>query len=256
MHGHGHHDGESQDDGHGGDVGLKRRIAGFLDNHWVELCVLALVLADVALVSVEAGIDADLLCIGGKQVPFGSPAGEHLIASGHGSGGGHNLFALRRQLRGGGAFLPDLVELWRDPGKRPDVLVCEGFGSHRVQHLLHTCHSFSIAILCIFSVELLMKLWAIPGFADNPWHRLDMVVVFLSLFVDTAVMAYIESHPVSHRQREQIDCLMVLLVFSRIWRIVRIAHGLYEFQEKNTERVEVEIEKRLHESRVHEPSTT
>lgn len=308
---------ESEEEGGGG---VKGKVRAALDNHWLELFVLVLVLVDVGLVTVEAGIDHNLFCIGGKVVPYGSPAGEHMdLSHGHEHGGDHGHgHALLSASEGWTNFLSvspagqnlltdsaadrhsvtrrkgrrvrpvadssfnvvDLQELrhpvdnethehpaddGREPKKfethlhepapgahgeehahhegehpLPRVLVCESKDSHRVHHIMHTCHFWSIAILLFFAVELLLKLWAFPGFLDDPFHRLDMFVVFSSLLIDTLVIWYIQTlkeegtEDAAHKQ-QQADLISGLLLITRFWRVVRIAHGLYEFQEKKHE---------------------
>lgn len=301
--------------------GVKRSVARFLENPYIEICVLLLVVVDVILVSVEAGIDSNILCVGGREVPYGSPAGKHIL---HGNGHGHDhsflgvdllegdpasssfsspqqalssLVALQLSSRSGGALgTTDLasgsttaarqifgaglrpaskqevhlhgenltplhaehIKTDEHPKSREggeghghshgqvgdheatDVLVCEGRESHRVEHLVHTCHLCSIAILVVFCVELLLKLWLVPGFLYNGWHVLDIVVVFSSLLVDTVVMWYIASMEDSASHREEADVVAILLMLSRTWRVVRIIHGLYEFEEKREELKEQE----------------
>jgi len=295
---------------------LKHSVAEFLENHWVETVVVALVLVDVALVTLEAGLDSQLLCIGGKVVPSGSPAGEHLQVVGHGhehsllslgltggstlaaaasrmfgelaragaagwpllpallmrgaggpaeaaasaeradtaAGGaperaellaaGARRGATRRTMSSGGSLVTESIdpqkvhdEHRRSAGghgeKMPDVMVCEGPEGHTVHHMAHTCHFWSIVILCIFSVELVVKLWAIPGFWHHFLHKMDIVVVFSSLFIDTVVIWYIEQES-SVRKRKahksEVDVVTGLMMLARVWRVVRIVHGLYEYQ--------------------------
>lgn len=121
----------------------------------------------------------------------------------------------------------------------PDVLICEGPQGHTVHHVVHTCHSWSVAILCVFAAELLLKIWVIPGFLQDPFHKLDCAVVFLSLLLDTVVMWLIDQmkkdQAARDKSRREIDLVAALLLLSRAWRVVRIVHGLYEFGNKESE---------------------
>eukprot|EP00929_Paragymnodinium_shiwhaense_P039444 TRINITY_DN206_c0_g1_i1.p1 TRINITY_DN206_c0_g1~~TRINITY_DN206_c0_g1_i1.p1 ORF type:complete len:401 (+),score=67.08 TRINITY_DN206_c0_g1_i1:162-1364(+) len=369
---------------HGADHGegrtLKQQVGVFLENHWVETFIIALVFCDIFLVATEAGIDASLLCIHGKEVKYLSPAGQHLEVGHHGGHGGASFLgftdssamatqsatalavsqltwnlvsntvaglpslpalvlrgtnlvgfiaaeppvtaepafapgpqgadARRRQTphspkkqhrrhqdriigeehgeeqlsHGDGhdaaASLEDAEGSSDDSGPhggsgaegshggsgakgslgaheahgvtlaaQPDVLVCEGAEWHTTEHLLHTCHFWSITILVIFMIEILLKIWCIPGYLDSAWHKLDCTVVTLSLIVDTVVIWYIEeqrkedqasgmgaeANIKARANREQAELIQGLLVASRVWRIVRIVHGLSEHHRKSQE---------------------
>jgi len=325
-------------------TGAKATVRRYLENHYVEIGVLVLVLLDIAFVAMEAGIDFGVVCIRGKEVPHGSPAGAHLVHQhggepGHGHRPSHSLLLgegsllspesavlglaahmfsrhspgpalmqwiagdraaptlLRSQAMsapshvtavraGSDSFLgstertsasaasaevqPDHTkhELTNDDGHDaevheheqagsgghqhegshdhdaghsdpPDVLVCEGHHGHTVHYIVHTCHFWSIVILCIFAVELILKTWSIPNFLADPWHKLDCAVVFLSLVTDTLVVYLIENMKSTEREKEEREgtmyTLIALVLLSRCWRIVRIVHGLYEFEEKRME---------------------
>lgn len=325
--------------------GTKATVRRYLENHYVEIGVLILVLLDIAFVAMEAGIDFGVVCIGGKEVPHGSPAGAHLV---HQHGGEPSHGHTHSLLLGEGSILspesavlglaahafsrlsagPALTQ-WmtgdratptlrrshamstplhvravhadsdsflgvtdrmsastpsvevqpehakhnsaKDGGhpaqvhdheqagsheggvhqqegshdhdeghsEHPEVLVCEGHHGHTVHHIVHTCHFWSVVILCIFAVELILKIWAIPNFLADPWHKLDCAVVFFSLLTDTLVMWLIESMKSTDKEKEEREgtmyTLMALVLLSRCWRIVRIIHGLYEFEEKRVE---------------------
>lgn len=134
-------------------------------------------------------------------------------------------------------------------GDQPNVLVCETAEGHNAHHILHNCHTWSIIILLIFAVEIILKIWSVPNWLKSFLHKLDCTVVFLSLAVDTIVMWYIEEErqrmvasgdaegaaKQSHEQREQAEFIQGLLIASRIWRVVRIFHGLFESHLKSQE---------------------
>lgn len=354
--GHGDEDEHEEDD-------TKHNVAEFLENHWVESFVVFLVICDIILVAIEAGIDGGVLCVNGKVVPYGSPAGEHLAQ--HGGHGGASSFLVTSSLgiasqsvvsttasriamdlfsftATGLPSMPMLLlqydaatnvgaammkPIKADPefngepargivaGQRPneyyqdqaeqqaegeshrsggghhvesaphhaaeghesahgahgaagahgdggheghggghhslpeEVRVCETPEGHTAHHILHTCHTWSIIILCIFLVEIVLKIWVIPNYLANPFHKLDTAVVVLSLLVDTVVMWYIENerqkaHAAgggeaadadSNQKKKQAEIIQGLLIMSRIWRVVRIAHGLFEQHHKQQE---------------------
>lgn len=284
---------------------VKSGIHRALENSWLELFILLLVFVDVALVSVEAGVDYQAICIHGEVVPYGSPAGEHLVHDEHGhasllgKGMASNALSLPRAVRQRGSALdvedfgirlqPEHGPIWDQVGDRAGatagmflsgataaqaeltqhapveasvtehqasfhvpaatgeshshgtpVLVCEGPEGHEVHHIVHTCHFWSVAILCIFTAELALKIWVIPGFLEDPFHQLDCFVVILSLLVDTLVMWLIESmkeddEEAMDKGQRELDIVAGLLLVSRLWRVVRIVHGLYEFSSKEEE---------------------
>eukprot|EP00747_Dinoflagellata_sp_TGD_P163267 gnl/TRDRNA2_/TRDRNA2_181759_c0_seq1.p1 gnl/TRDRNA2_/TRDRNA2_181759_c0~~gnl/TRDRNA2_/TRDRNA2_181759_c0_seq1.p1 ORF type:complete len:319 (-),score=56.94 gnl/TRDRNA2_/TRDRNA2_181759_c0_seq1:267-1223(-) len=122
----------------------------------------------------------------------------------------------------------------------PGALVCEDRYGHEAHHIVHHCHIWSIAILCIFVVELSIKLAANPPeFCGNPFHVLDFVIVVLSLVVDTFVMWYIHEHAEQMRDKTaDVETIMVLLICCRIWRVVRIVHGIFEITHSHHEHTE------------------
>eukprot|EP00747_Dinoflagellata_sp_TGD_P027194 gnl/TRDRNA2_/TRDRNA2_132456_c1_seq1.p1 gnl/TRDRNA2_/TRDRNA2_132456_c1~~gnl/TRDRNA2_/TRDRNA2_132456_c1_seq1.p1 ORF type:complete len:376 (-),score=73.76 gnl/TRDRNA2_/TRDRNA2_132456_c1_seq1:97-1224(-) len=109
-------------------------------------------------------------------------------------------------------------------------LVCEDRYGHEATHLAHQLHMWSIAILCFFVIELSIKLALNPKeFCTNAWHVLDLVVVVLSLIIDVFVMWYIaENAETLRNKKDEVEMIIVLLIICRIWRVVRIVHGIFE----------------------------
>eukprot|EP00747_Dinoflagellata_sp_TGD_P206603 gnl/TRDRNA2_/TRDRNA2_80294_c0_seq1.p1 gnl/TRDRNA2_/TRDRNA2_80294_c0~~gnl/TRDRNA2_/TRDRNA2_80294_c0_seq1.p1 ORF type:complete len:416 (-),score=64.97 gnl/TRDRNA2_/TRDRNA2_80294_c0_seq1:223-1470(-) len=129
----------------------------------------------------------------------------------------------------------------------PGALVCEDRYGHEATHIVHQCHIWSIVILCIFVVELSIKLALNPKeFCGNPFHVLDLIVVVLSLVVDTVVMWYIsENFDTMKDNQAEIEVITALLIICRVWRVVRIVHGIFEIthnQAHKQEHIEHEIE--------------
>jgi len=218
-------------------TGLKNKFKHVLNQRWVEVFILVLVLLDVIFVSIEGGIDHELFCINGKVVPRPSsiPAEEHhehesLIAE----PSGWHVHKMR--LRKASPTL-SAISLAATVFSHSDdkVLVCDTKHGHHAEHIMHTCHFWSIVILTIFVIELAIKWAVIPGYFNSKLHVLDMVVVTISLIIDAIVLPLVGHGAKTEEEMEAIDkekgtILMVtaLLIFSRFWRIVRIAHGLYE----------------------------
>mmetsp|Transcript_98518 Transcript_98518/g.195416 ORF Transcript_98518/g.195416 Transcript_98518/m.195416 type:complete len:291 (-) Transcript_98518:89-961(-) len=221
----------------------KQRVGAILENRWFEILIMSLVVCDVLLVMVEGGVDHHVLCIGGKVVP----ASEH-----HGAAslmGASSTFARRLRKPQSAlanwdmvsSHLPheqahehDSASLAHGHHAEPnEVLQCDTREGHRAHHIAHTCHVLSIAILVFFVLELLLKLWVNPEhFMASFVHKLDLVVVVVSLIIDTVVIAYIESQAekgnIDKSKSGDIQVVAGLLVISRSWRFVRIFHGFYE----------------------------
>lgn len=69
----------------------------------------------------------------------------------------------------------------------------------------------SLSILCFFGLEQLLLMFAIDiEYFKNPWYIVDLIVISVSLSVEL----------VFHQ------ILAELLVVFRLWRIVRIIHGI------------------------------
>lgn len=124
------------------------------------------------------------------------------------------------------------------------ALVCEDRHGHTAHHISHTCHLWSIIILCVFEVELIIKIWVSPEhFFKNPYHVFDLVVVSLSLFIDTVFMAVVMFFT-KDVDEGALDIAAAVLLTTRIWRIVRIVHGIFEVvhaQKEEMDDLEAEV---------------
>lgn len=106
-------------------------------------------------------------------------------------------------------------------------------------HAVHSAEEVlswtSITILCIFVVELLSKLLVFGHtyFTRSWWHMADAVVVVASLTLELTLRGVAQE-------------VASLLVFFRLWRLLRVMHGVAEAME-----VHHEEELRHHHSLVH-----
>lgn len=126
----------------------------------------------------------------------------------------------------------------------PQALVCQTKYGHDAHHIMHTCHTASIVILCVFLVELLLKLWIAPKEFCADWlHLLDLFVVVTSLIIDVYISYLIEERR-SGSNKEALDAATIatLLVVLRLWRVVRIAHGFNEIRNMELEKRHKEME--------------
>lgn len=235
---------------------FKEKTRRITEHHWVEVAILVLVLFDVIFVSIEAGIDHEIFCINGKVVPRPSsmPAEEHHGLEHHESylSMASTLHSHGMRLRNSRSSLGGFALAAAMVGHEGDenILACDTKHGHHAEHIMHTCHFWSIVILVIFTVELIIKGLVVPGYYKNPFHKLDCFVVIVSLIIDAIVLPYVEHQAREHATAEEIDkekdtMLMVvaLLVFSRFWRLVRIIHGLYEQYEAIAETAKEEGKK-------------
>lgn len=105
----------------------------------------------------------------------------------------------------------------------PSALVCDSRHGPKAHHIAHTAHKFSIYILVIFTLELFLKIYVNPRhFFGNCWEVLDLVVVLVSLALDTVVEGYFEE-------------VVEVLICCRLWRVVRIVHGFIEIESSDAE---------------------
>ena len=107
-------------------------------------------------------------------------------------------------------------------------------------HITHTVlFSFTVAILCIFEVELftMMYLIGLKAFMSNLFYMLDLFVVSVSLALELT-FKFLHNDIASE--------LIGILIFFRLWRFVRIGHGFFasshELAEEKMEEVEEYVE--------------
>jgi len=109
-------------------------------------------------------------------------------------------------------------------------------GAKHTTEILHIC---SLSILSFFGLEVCLLIVSFgPSFFRHPWYVLDFVVIFASIIVDALLHS---------------DEAELLLIF-RLWRVVRILHGLYTIREidhkekldlrKQVEQLEEELEEK------------
>jgi hypothetical protein len=120
-----------------------------------------------------------------------------------------------------------------------------------IQNLKLFLTSASILILFVFLVELGLHLLAlgIRGFVKNGFLVLDLVVVLVSLWIES-LTSLSES---DHESPDDVQVVtMPLLILSRSWRLLRIGHGAYveahQFYESRIKELELdnaELKQRL-----------
>jgi len=198
---------------------FKEWLGEFLESRAVEFVILLLVLCDVVLVAIEAGIDFKIICVAGQ-----------VIAQSALSPGLSRVKAVQRE----GSHVLQPIELVQKP-----ILVCDSPEGQHAEHITHICHLLSIAILCIFMVELILKIWVhCKEFFRSAFEVLDLVIVSLSLICDLWISKLVESggEEEGSGNLAAAETASALLIILRFWRIVRIIHGFYEIEHMDSER--------------------
>lgn len=124
----------------------------------------------------------------------------------------------------GGFFLAELRGYSHsDPGGEPVVLLCEDRSGDTAHALMLWCDCISVAIVLLFLVELLVKMWVNPKFfRGSRLHMMDLVVVVMSLLADIVnVCLFLWNIPI------EVKLLEMFLVMIRLWRIARIIHTAF-----------------------------
>eukprot|EP01120_Amphizonella_sp_Union-15-10_P016289 TRINITY_DN853_c0_g1_i3.p1 TRINITY_DN853_c0_g1~~TRINITY_DN853_c0_g1_i3.p1 ORF type:complete len:248 (+),score=32.07 TRINITY_DN853_c0_g1_i3:67-810(+) len=112
--------------------------------------------------------------------------------------------------------IPETVE---HPGEKPHVAL--EFPHYWMHQLSEGMHIISIAILIIFEIELLSLLFSLGlHFFTKFMYVLDLIVVTLSLIIDLLLGEVLSSF---------------LLLF-RLWRMLRIVHGIYASVEETAKK--------------------
>lgn len=123
------------------------------------------------------------------------------------------------------------------------ALVCEDRHGHHAEHISHICHLCSIGILVIFTIEIGIKYWVHPvAFRANFWYMLDAFVVITSLILDVGIM-WLEEQARDHDARA-MQYIEIGLLTLRLWRVVRIGHGIVEVAHEEMEK-QKELEKKV-----------
>eukprot|EP01120_Amphizonella_sp_Union-15-10_P013783 TRINITY_DN6495_c1_g1_i1.p1 TRINITY_DN6495_c1_g1~~TRINITY_DN6495_c1_g1_i1.p1 ORF type:complete len:133 (-),score=26.83 TRINITY_DN6495_c1_g1_i1:74-472(-) len=98
-----------------------------------------------------------------------------------------------------------------------------------MEYLSEVFHILSVAILCIFEFEILLLFFALGRkFFSKFMYVLDLIVVTISLVIDILLSEVLSS----------------LLILFRLWRLLRIVHGVYASIEESTK--DKERERRVH----------
>ena len=191
-----------------GEDSWRVKLVHFFHSNRVQVFFIVLLVLDVIIVFVELFIDAEYpkchivirdatSCCDASAYGSSSGSSGRMLAGSSGSGSGHGL--------------------------------CEGYTESTVpadcdshQHeTVHTVHEAlyisSVTILSAFALELLLLLVALDlQFFHNLLYILDFFVVYASLALEVAL----------HNVNTTGGDLAGALVLARVWRFMRVAHGL------------------------------
>lgn len=183
------------------------RAVDIIQSHKVQVALVVLLVLDVLIVMTEVFLDAEyppcskverdaISCMNASYAADATDASHHRRLGG---GGGHALC--------------------------PEGSVESGFAPACDSHKWATVHEahtallwLSVAVLGIFFVELSILVVALgAAFIRNRLYMLDFFVVTLSLVLEITI---------SQMGEDALAALVGLIIFARMWRFVRIAHGL------------------------------
>lgn len=241
---------------------IKYKVGVIIGSRWVEFAIMVLLFIDLVLVKIEVGVNNHILCIEGVLLSIPQekilelrdvegPADTNfqilqpaqnmsLISRRKSLLSQRKLVSVQSSLAGEGSGRSVSEEqeaelaVARSTGEHvhhpAGSLICEDKHGHTAHHLEHTCHMWSTIILCIFMLELMIKIWVSPRvFFGNIYHVLDFVIVSLSLAFDIA--SYL-------LQWMGLEIVSVILIICRLWRILRIVHALFELVHTQVEHVD------------------
>lgn len=106
----------------------------------------------------------------------------------------------------------------------------------------------TLVILTIFFVELHVTLVALTPriFFCQLWYTLDYVIVTTSLILEITFLAL---------DKDTLTSIAGLIILGRLWRFVRIGHGILEFAHEIAQDKIDELQGRIEELRKEHPAT-
>lgn len=214
-----------------GERSWQHTLVGMVQSQRAQVIIITLLVLDVLIIFAELFIDAEWPSCriierdGISCCP--SPIGDHrLLASSGGSDHSHHSLCA--------APLLDSLD---------HAIGCDAHKWEAVHSAHQALFACSVAILSAFELELLSLVAAIGvAFFRNPLYVLDLFVVTTSLSLELVF------HYLGHATLSE---LVGLLVLGRVWRFLRIAHGLmvsmHEIGHHHMEELEIHIDEMEHE---------
>jgi hypothetical protein len=222
-----------RDKGEAFDYSLRHRTGLFLESKFVEIFIVWLTVLDLVCVGVEIGINSRYLCFNG--IPVTPLEAGHEVTPGH-----ENVFRIQEGYRRLSYLDSDVLGLSSETRQLSEVTtaeheegeeeheeevyqLCEPEEAHFTETIYEIAHVTSITILIIMAWEQALKVIVHPHeMLFNPFNVLDIFVTYTSLIVDLVLL---------FEGGGTFDLLLEcagFLIFLRLWRVVRIIHGLFE----------------------------
>jgi hypothetical protein len=207
---------------HGKDS-MKASVLRFLHKKWVQLLLLALLLLDILILFME------LLLLG--AYPSCQLVVRDCIACCPASPDDVSVGGARWLAAEGEHYDQEICEVGYEDIGQPS---CN-------EHRYHVVHSAELAmfwttvtILSIFMIEILLEMWAISPsvFFRQCFYTIDFIVIAVSLALE------IMFHYISRVLAQE---LAGFVVFFRLWRFVRVSHGIVEVTSELTHEVYEEL---------------
>lgn len=206
-----------------GENSWQAKILRIIHSDLVQYILMGLLLMDVCILFVELYLAAEF--------PSCNIIERDAISCCMADGDVHSDDHVRRWLEGGGGHHELCVE-----GTEADYEAACDEHKHPGVHAAHlTLRISTVVILSVFIIELsiLMAACGFTTFISNFFYVLDLVVVSVSLALEVLFLVLDDS---------QLELIAGILILSRLWRFVRIGHGIfattYELSSKEQEKKE------------------
>mmetsp|Transcript_12992 Transcript_12992/g.22690 ORF Transcript_12992/g.22690 Transcript_12992/m.22690 type:complete len:348 (+) Transcript_12992:133-1176(+) len=178
----------------------------FLHQKWFQMMIVSLLILDVLILFTELLLMAEF--------PSCSIIERDCIACCYepGNGDGHERWLA------GDSHHEETCQVGYEESGEP---ACDGHkwsNVHLAEEVLFAC---TITILTIFLAEICVEMWALTPciFFKQIFYALDFVIVTVSIVLE---LTFHFAH------KDLLEELAGLLVFGRLWRFVRIGHGIIE----------------------------
>eukprot|EP00536_Pseudo-nitzschia_multiseries_P011195 jgi/Psemu1/259648/estExt_Genewise1Plus.C_3680004 len=191
----------------------KTVVLKFLGQKWVEMALLSLLMADVLIIFAELFLHAEFPTCNMVKRDCVACCKDSLDGVDPGS-------EVRRWLAGtassGNDHGGDCDYGYEDSGEAE----CDPHKWEAVHVAEEVLFYITVGILCIFFIENLLEMSALGvcKFFQQVFLALDFVVVTVSLVMELLL----------HLLHSQLAEMAGLLIFFRLWRFVRIGHGIVE----------------------------
>lgn len=188
-----------------GEDSWQAKILRIIHSNTVQYLLMGLLLLDVVILFVELYLTAEF--------PSCSIIERDAISCCMTDGGDDNV---RRWLEGDTKD----HELCEEGAASDYAAGCDEYKYSQVHTVDLVLRIMTIAILSSFAIELviLMAACGVKTFFSNFFYILDLVVVSISLALEILFLILDEA---------QLELLVGILILSRLWRFVRIGHGIF-----------------------------